>query len=134
VDGVQTHVGYTWLTEVGRDLSRFSSSAHFASWLGLCPNNKVSGNHKFSVSTRPASNRLAAALRMAAQSLNRADSVLGDLFRRMRAKLGPAGAVTARWLRAGQPWRHAFRLLRGHTAPTRRSLQRQLNGRLLIGV
>ena len=41
------------------------------------------------------SNRLATALRMAAQSLNRVESVLGDLFRRMRAKLGPAGAVTA---------------------------------------
>jgi transposase len=41
------------------------------------------------------SNRLATALRMAAQSLNRVESVLGDLFRRMRAKLGPAGAVRA---------------------------------------
>jgi transposase len=40
-------------------------------------------------------NRLATALRMAAQSLNRVESELGDLFRRMRAKLGPAGAITA---------------------------------------
>jgi transposase len=95
VDGVNTHVGYTWLTEVGPDLSRFASPENFASWLGLCPNNKVSGNHQLSVSTRPVSNRLATALRMAAQSLNRVESVLGDLFRRMRAKLGPAGAVTA---------------------------------------
>jgi hypothetical protein len=95
VDGVNTHVGYTLLTEVGPDLSRFSSPENFCSWLGLCPNNKVSGNHKISVSTRPVSNRLATALRMAAQSLNRVESPLGDLFRRMRAKLGPAGAVTA---------------------------------------
>ncbi len=47
------------------------------------------------VSTRPVSNRLATALRMSAQSLNRVESPLGDWFRRMRAKLGPAGAVTA---------------------------------------
>ncbi|MSU47874.1 MAG: hypothetical protein EXS37_02060 [Opitutus sp.] len=57
------------------------------------------------VSTLPVANRLATALRMAAQSLNRVDlsacghaqaeSLLGDWFRRMRAKLGPAGAVTA---------------------------------------
>ncbi|MFO0503921.1 MAG: transposase, partial [Acidobacteriota bacterium] len=30
-------------SEVGRDLSRFSSSAQFASWLGLCPDNDKSG-------------------------------------------------------------------------------------------
>lgn len=95
VDGVNTHVGYTFLTEVGPNLSRFSSPENFASWLGLCPNKKVSGNHWLSVSTQPFSNRLATALRMAAQSLNRVESPLGDLFRRMRAKLGPAGAVTA---------------------------------------
>jgi Transposase IS116/IS110/IS902 family len=80
VDGVNTHVGYTFLTEVGPDLSRFTSPENFSSWLGLCPNNKVSGNHKLSVSTRPVSSRLAAALRMAAQSLNRVESVLGDLL------------------------------------------------------
>jgi len=32
---------------------------------------------------------------MAAQSLSRVESPLGDWFRRMRAKLGPAWAVTA---------------------------------------
>ncbi len=95
VDGVNTHVGYTFLTEVGPDLSRFASPENFASWLGLCPHNKVSGKRKLSVSTRPVSNRLATALRMAAQSLNRVEAPLGDWFRRMRAKLGPAGAVTA---------------------------------------
>lgn len=76
-------------------MDRFASPENFCSWLGVCPNNKVSGNHKISVSTRPVSNQLATALRMAAQSLNRVESVPGDLFRRMRAKLGPAGAVTA---------------------------------------
>jgi len=95
VDGVNTHVAYTFLTEVGPDLGGFASPENFSSWLGLCPNNKVSGNRRLSVSTRPVSNRLATALRMAAQSLNRVESPLGDWFRRMRAKLGPAGAVTA---------------------------------------
>ncbi|MBI4622440.1 MAG: IS110 family transposase, partial [Verrucomicrobia bacterium] len=95
VDGVNLHVGFTFLTEVGPDLSRFASPENFASWLGLCPINKVSGKRKLSVSTRPVSDRLATALRMAAQSLNRVESPLGDWFRRMRAKLGPVGAVTA---------------------------------------
>jgi hypothetical protein len=39
--------------------------------------------------------RLATALRMAAQSLYRTASALGDWFRRLRAKLGTPAAVTA---------------------------------------
>ena len=113
VDGVNTHVGYTFLTEVGPDLSRFASPEHFSSWLGLCPNNKVSGKRKLSVSTRPVSNRLATALRMAAQSLNRVESALGDWFRRMRAKLGPAGAVTAA---AHKLARILYSMIKTHTA------------------
>lgn len=95
VDGVGIQVGLTFLTEVGPDLSRFASPENFCSWLGLCPNIKVSGNRRLSVSTRPVANRLVTALRIAAQSLNRVESALGDWFRRMRAKLGPAGAITA---------------------------------------
>ena len=40
-------------------------------------------------------NRLAAALRMAAQSFHRSKFALGDWFRRIRAKLGTKAAVTA---------------------------------------
>jgi transposase len=96
VDGVNTHVGFVFLTEVGPDLSKFAGPDNFCSWLGLCPNNKVSGNKRLARGkTRPIANRLSTALRMAAQSLSRVESPLGDWFRRMRAKLGPAGAVTA---------------------------------------
>ena len=40
-------------------------------------------------------NRLAATLRMAAQSLQRSQSALGEFYRRMRAKLGAPKAITA---------------------------------------
>ena len=40
-------------------------------------------------------NRIALALRRAANGLLRSSSPLGDYFRRMRAKLGPAKAITA---------------------------------------
>jgi hypothetical protein len=40
-------------------------------------------------------NRLATALRMAAQSLHRSKAGLGDWFRRLKAKLGTKAAVTA---------------------------------------
>ncbi len=95
VDGVNTHVGFVFLTEVGPDLSKFAGPDNFCSWLGLCPNNKVSGNKRLGTKTRPVANRLSTALRMAAQSLTRVEAPLGDWYRRMRAKLGPAAAVTA---------------------------------------
>ena len=39
--------------------------------------------------------RTASALRMAAQSLQRSQSALGDFFRRMKARLGAPEAITA---------------------------------------
>ena len=65
------------------------------SWLGLCPDNRITGGRTHAAHTRKVNNRLATALRMAAQSLHRSKSALGDWFRRIRAKLGTKAAVTA---------------------------------------
>ena len=83
------------LGELGPDLSRFRSAAAFSSWLGLCPDNDVSGGKVLWRGTRKVKNRLAGALRMAAQSLQRNQSALGEFYRRMRAKLGAPKAITA---------------------------------------
>lgn len=95
VDGIAAQTGLVFLSEVGPDVSKFATSEHFASWLGLCPDNRISGGRTLAVSTRPVANRLATALRMAAQSLYRTESALGDWFRRLRAKLGTPAAITA---------------------------------------
>ena len=95
VPGLQTPTVYTLFAELGADLSAFPSGAHFASWLGLCPDNRISGGKVLSVSTRPVKHHVAQALRLAAQSLCRSQSVLGDFFRRTRAKLGAPKAITA---------------------------------------
>lgn len=95
VDVVNTHTAYVFLSEVGSDLSKFASAEHFSSRMGLCPDNRRTGGQPIGVSTRAVANRLATALRMATQSLHRMDSPLGEWFRRMKAKLGPAGATTA---------------------------------------
>jgi transposase len=82
-------------TEVGRDLSKFANVAAFTSWMGLCPDNRVSGGKILRAQTRRVNNRVARALRMAAQALSRSHSWLGQYYRRMRAKLGGPKAVTA---------------------------------------
>jgi hypothetical protein len=54
----------------------------------LAPGSKVSGGKRLSGRTKPSANRAAAALRLAAQSLNQSQSALGAYFRRLKARLG----------------------------------------------
>jgi len=83
------------VSEIGVDMSPWRSAKAFASWLGLCPNNKVSGERVLSTRTRPVINRVATALRMAATGVAESNTWLGSFHRRMRGRLGPAAAITA---------------------------------------
>jgi len=76
-------------------MSRWNTEKNFASWLGLCPDNRVSGGKVLKRGTRQVVNRAATALRLAAWSLIRSQSALGANFRRLRSKLGAPKAVTA---------------------------------------
>lgn len=89
---IQTCLAF--LSEVGTGVGKFASAGHFASWLGLCPDNRITGGRTHAAHTRKVNNRLANTLRMAAQSLHRSQSVLGDWFRRLKSKLGAKAAIT----------------------------------------
>ena len=95
VEGVGALVGLTLLSEVGPDLSRFKTEKHFTSWLGLCPDNRISGGKILSCRTRRVVNRLSDVLRLAATTLERSPTALGAYYRRMKAKLGAAEGITA---------------------------------------
>jgi hypothetical protein len=69
IDGISDLTAHVVFTEVGPDLSKFINVGHFCAWLGLCPQNKISGGKVLSSHTRPGLNRLAHALRIAANSL-----------------------------------------------------------------
>src|SRR6202521_2101878 len=88
-------VAQTVISEVGLDMSRWNTEAHFASWLGLCPDNRISGNKVLSKGTRHVVNRAATALRIAATTLLRSRTYLGAQYRRLRTKLGAPKAITA---------------------------------------
>jgi transposase len=95
VPGINVLTSQILLAEIGPDFSRFANGPAFTSWLGLCPDNRVSGGKVLSVKTRKVKNRAATALRMAAHSLHHSQSYLGHFYRRMRAKLGAPKAITA---------------------------------------
>jgi transposase len=95
IPGIRTGIAQTLLGEIGPDFTKFRSASAFASWMGLCPDNDISGGKVLFVGTRKVKCRAALALRMAAQSLHHSKSAIGDFYRRMRAKLGAPKAITA---------------------------------------
>ena len=112
IDGIDVGVAQTVLSEVGVDMTRWKTEAHFASWLGLCPDNRITGGKVIRKGTRHVINRAATALRLAATTLLRSQSYLGAQYRRLRGKLGAPKAITAM---AHKLARLVYRLLKwGH--------------------
>ena len=93
--GISAITAHTILTEVGPDLSRFRNASAFASWLGVCPDNKVSGGKVLYAGSRKVKNRIAMALRLGAQCLYHAKNYLGEYYRKMKWRLGAPQALTA---------------------------------------
>lgn len=94
IPGLMTLV-FRLFSEVGRDMSRWPTAAHFVSWLGLCPDNDISGGKVLWRGARRTKNRAGTLFRLAAHSLHHDQTPMGDYLRRMKAKLGPAAATTA---------------------------------------
>ncbi len=95
IDGIEAATALQLISEIGTDMSRWKTAKHFASWLGLCPNRKVSGGRVLTSKTKASANRAAMALRLAARSLYHSQSALGAYYRRMQARCGAPKAITA---------------------------------------
>jgi len=95
IDGIDALTAQTILTEIGPDVSKWPTEKHFASWLCLSPNHKVTGGKIRSRHTRKSDNRVATALRIAAQSLSRSQSALGAFYRRIKFRHGAPKAIVA---------------------------------------
>ena len=96
VDGISFGFLLTLISEVGMDLSKFPSAKHFVSWLGLCPNNKVSGGKILTSKTRKNKHRLAVAFRQAAFAAGkRKNTALAAFYRRIAFHKGRSAAVVA---------------------------------------
>ena len=120
LEGIEEETALIILSEIGTDMSRWPSVKHFCSWLGLCPQHKVSGGKVLSRRVRPGANRVAVALRLAAGSLHHSQSALGAFFRRLRARLGAPKAITAT---AHKLARLVYSLLKHGTAYVQQSME-----------
>ncbi len=94
VQGINHISALQIIGEIGLDMTQWKNAKQFASWLGLCPGNKVSGGKRLS-EKKPSNNSAAAALRMAAFTLYRSQTSLGVYLRRLKSQKGPMKAITA---------------------------------------
>lgn len=95
IGGIDVSTALKVLVELGPDLAKFKSAKHFCSWLGLCPGTRISGGKRLSGASKRIPNRVARALKLAAQGLHHSQCALGAYYRRLAARLGKGKAITA---------------------------------------
>jgi transposase len=95
IPGLNVLAILTLISEIGTNMTKWRNEKAFVSWLGLSPNNKISGQRVLSSRTRKVVNRAATILRLAAMIVGKTDTPLGSFYRRKRAQLGGPKAVTA---------------------------------------
>jgi transposase len=95
VPGLQATSVLKLFTEIGPNLDAFPTAGHFCNWLGLSPNQAISGGKVLHAHTRPVNNRAAATLRVSIHGILSTECHLTHFYRRMSYKVGKRGANTA---------------------------------------
>jgi hypothetical protein len=101
IDGIDVLTAQTIISEIGLDMTRWPTEKNFASWLGLCPDNRITGGKVIKRRSRHVINRASDALRIAASTLKKSNSALGV---QITAGLKP----TLGHLKPSQPWRTSW--------------------------
>ncbi len=96
IPGVGRRTAEVLVAEIGTDMSRFPTSAHLASWAGVCPGNDESAGKRRSGRTRQGNVWLRSALIEAARAAGRKkDTYLSSQYRRLAARRGEKRAAMA---------------------------------------
>ncbi len=95
IDGIGALTAQIIISEVGTDMRPWPTEKHFASWLGLSPDHRISGGKILGRATRPVVNRARNALRIAAYTLDHSKSALGAKYARLKGRLGAPKAIVA---------------------------------------
>jgi len=92
IPGVGQRTAEVVIAEMGVDMGRFPTSAHLASWAGLCPGHHESAGKSKSGRARKGNGALRVALCEAAWAgVRKNDSYLGAQFRRFQRRFGKKG-------------------------------------------
>jgi transposase len=95
ITGLTTLTAAAIIAECGLDMTRFPDAAHLVSWAGVCPAANQSGPRNRHGKKKHGNAYLRAALGQAALATARTDTFLGERYRRIARRRGPAKAQVA---------------------------------------
>jgi transposase len=95
IEGINEIACLELLSEIGTDMGKWTSIKHFAAWLNVAPNTKITGGKIISSKMQKKKNNAGQTLRMSASSLSKNKSPMGDYYRKMKSRLGKKEAVVA---------------------------------------
>ena len=87
IDGIDVMVAQTLLSEVGLDMSRWRTESHFASWLGRCPDNRITGDKVLSRGTRRVARLVYRMLKYGQTYLDKGTEYYAERFRQQQIQL-----------------------------------------------
>lgn len=93
IPGISELTALEFVAEVGTDMSKWKSAKHFAAWLNLVPNTKITGGKIISSKMQKKKNKAGQILRQGASCLSANKTPIGDYYRQMRTRLGGKGAA-----------------------------------------
>ena len=132
--GVSTALGL--IAETGLNMRIWKSDKHFVSWLGVAANNKVSGGLILKNRTKRKKKKAAIMLRMSVSGLYNEsnDTALGAFYRRKRAQIGSAKAITAGAAKLGRMYYNTMLTGKPFEEPGAQAYYEQQKERYLRGV
>jgi transposase len=96
IPGVQEASAAAILAEIGTQMDAFASSAHLASWAGVCPGNRQSGGKRLSSKVNEGNKRLKATLAEVVWVISHMkDNYLSAQYHRLARRIGKNKAVVA---------------------------------------
>lgn len=95
VDGISEISAIELISEIGTDMNKWKNNKHFAAWLNLAPNTKITGGKIISSKMQKKKNYAGQTLRMAACNLSQSKAPIGEYARKMKSRLGKKGGVVA---------------------------------------